>query len=121
MIFQLSWSILYFIFFINYIVFYEILYNDVTASRDVTYLFTDPDEICIALVKWPGFILWHLNRQASLKTCYSHRTTSQIPLVASPMKLYYFRHSRQQSSIVKKQKGFTSALLLRETYGINLV
>ena len=38
-------------FFINSIVFYEIFYNDVTESRDVTYLFTDPDEICTAYVK----------------------------------------------------------------------
>ena len=36
MIFQPSWFILYFIFSINSIVFYEIFYNDVTASRDVT-------------------------------------------------------------------------------------
>ena len=28
-----------------------IFYNDVTASRDVTYLFTDPDEISTAYVK----------------------------------------------------------------------
>ena len=40
-----------FIFSVNSIVFYEIFYNDVTASRDVTYLFTDPDEICTAYVK----------------------------------------------------------------------
>ena len=33
MIFQLSWFILYFIFSINSIVFYEIFYNDVTASH----------------------------------------------------------------------------------------
>ena len=32
-----------FFFFINSIVFDEIFYNDVTASCDVTYLFTDPD------------------------------------------------------------------------------
>ena len=51
MIFQPSWFILYFIFSINSIVFYEIFYNDVTASRDVTYLFTDPGEICTAHVK----------------------------------------------------------------------
>ena len=51
MIFQPSWFILYFIFSINWIVFYEIFYNDVTASSDVTYLFTDPDEICTAYVK----------------------------------------------------------------------
>ena len=51
MIFQPSWFILYFFFFRNSIVFYEIFYNDVTASRDVTYLFTDPDEICTAYVK----------------------------------------------------------------------
>ena len=51
MIFQPSWFILYFIFSINSIVFYKIFYNDVTASRDVTYLFTDPDEICTAYVK----------------------------------------------------------------------
>ena len=51
MIFQPSWFILYFNFSINSIVFYEFFYNDVTASRDVTYLFTDPDEICIAYVK----------------------------------------------------------------------
>ena len=51
MIFQHSWFILYFIFSINSIVFYEIFNNDVTASRDVTYLFTDPDEICTAYVK----------------------------------------------------------------------
>ena len=49
--FQPSWFILYFIFSINSIVFYEIFYNDVTALRDVTYLFTDPDEICTAYVK----------------------------------------------------------------------
>ena len=40
-----------FIFSINSIVFYEIFYNDVTASRDDTYLITDPDEICTAYVK----------------------------------------------------------------------
>ena len=51
MIFQPSWFILYFIFSINSIVFYEIFYKDVTASRDVTYLFTDPDEFCTAYVK----------------------------------------------------------------------
>ena len=51
MLFQPSWFILYFIFSINSIVFYEIFYNDVTASRDVTYLFTDRDEICTAYVK----------------------------------------------------------------------
>ena len=51
MIFQPSWFILYFIFSINSIVFYEIIYNDITESRDVTYLFTDPDEICTAYVK----------------------------------------------------------------------
>ena len=57
MIFQPSFFILYFIFSINSIVFYEIFYNDVTASRvvtmtyDVTYSFTDPDEICTAYVK----------------------------------------------------------------------
>ena len=51
MIFQPSWFILYFIFSINLIVFYEIFYNDVTASRDVTYLFTDPSEISTAYVK----------------------------------------------------------------------
>ena len=50
MIFQPSWFILYFILSINSLVFYEIFYNDVTASRDVTYLFTDPDEICTAYV-----------------------------------------------------------------------
>ena len=52
MIFQPSCFILYFIFSINSIVFYEISYNDVTASRDVTYLLTDPDEICTAYVKF---------------------------------------------------------------------
>ena len=51
MIFQASWFTLYFIFSINSIVFYEIFYNDVTASCDVTYLFADPDEICTAYVK----------------------------------------------------------------------
>ena len=51
MIFQPSWFILYIIFSINSIVFYEISYNDGTASRDVTYLFTDPDKICTAYVK----------------------------------------------------------------------
>ena len=51
MIFQPSCFILYFIFSINSIVFYEIFYNDVTASRDVTYLFTDPDKIRTAYVK----------------------------------------------------------------------
>ena len=51
MIFQPSCFTLYFIFSINSIVFYEIFYNDVTASRAVTYLFTDPDEICTAYVK----------------------------------------------------------------------
>ena len=49
MIFQPSWFILYFIFSINSIVFYEIFYN-VTASRDVPYLFTDSDEICTTYV-----------------------------------------------------------------------
>ena len=51
MIFHSLWFILYFIFSMNSIVFYEISYNDVTASRDVTYSFTDPDEICTAYVK----------------------------------------------------------------------
>ena len=51
MIFQPSWFILYFIFSINSSVFYEIFYNYVTASRDVTYLFTDLDEISKAYVK----------------------------------------------------------------------
>ena len=56
MIFQPSCCILYFIFFYKlYIVFYEIFYNNVTASRVVTMtsriLFTDPDEICTAYVK----------------------------------------------------------------------
>ena len=37
MIFQHSCCILYIIFSINSIVFFEIFYNDVTASRDVTY------------------------------------------------------------------------------------
>ena len=50
-IFQPSWFILYFIFSINSIVFYVIFYNNVTASRDVTYLLTDPDEIRTAYVK----------------------------------------------------------------------
>ena len=40
-----------FYFFYKLIVFYEIFYNDVTASRDVTYLFTDPDKIFTAYVK----------------------------------------------------------------------
>ena len=51
MIFQPLCFILYFIFSINSIVFYEIFYNDVTASRDVTYFLTDPDKICTANVK----------------------------------------------------------------------
>ena len=51
MIFQPSWFILYFIFSIKSIVFYEIFYTDVTVSRDVTYLFTDSDEICTTYVK----------------------------------------------------------------------
>ena len=51
MIFQPSCFILYFIFSINSIVFYEIFYIDVTASCDFTYLFTDPDKICTAYVK----------------------------------------------------------------------
>ena len=51
MIYQPSWFILDFIFSIYSIVFYEIFYNVVTASRDVTYLFIDPDEICIAYVE----------------------------------------------------------------------
>ena len=51
MIFQPSWFILYLIFSINSIVFYEIFYNDVIASRDATYLFTNPYEICTAYVK----------------------------------------------------------------------
>ena len=37
MIFQPSWFILHFIFSINSIVFYDIFYNDVTASRDVKW------------------------------------------------------------------------------------
>ena len=52
MIFQPSCFILYFIFSINSIVFYDIFYNDVTCRHyDVKYLFTDPDEICTAYVK----------------------------------------------------------------------
>ena len=39
-------------------------------------------------------------------------TKSKYLSPASPMKLYYFRHSRQHNSIDKKHKGFTSALLL---------
>ena len=50
-LYDISAFMVYFIFSINSIVFYEIFYNDVTASRDVTYLFTDPDEICTAYVK----------------------------------------------------------------------
>ena len=41
--------ILYFFYKLNR--FYEIFYNDITESHDVTYLFTDPDEICTALCK----------------------------------------------------------------------
>ena len=51
LLYDISAFMVYFIFSINSIVFYEIFYNDVTASRDVTYLFTDPDEICTAYVK----------------------------------------------------------------------
>ena len=52
LLYDISAFMVYFIFFsINSIVFYEIFYNAVTASRDVTYLFTDPDEICTAYVK----------------------------------------------------------------------
>ena len=52
-LYDISAVMVYFIFyfFYNSIVFYEIFYNDVTASRDVTYLFTDPDEICTTYVK----------------------------------------------------------------------
>ena len=49
--YDISAFMFYFIFSINSIVFYEIFYNDVTASRDVTYLFTDPDKIRTAYVK----------------------------------------------------------------------
>ena len=52
MIFQPSWFILYFIFSINSIVFYEIFYNDVDVSSDVTYLLTDPNKICTPYVKF---------------------------------------------------------------------
>ena len=51
LLYDISAFMFYFIFSINSIVFYEIFYNDVTASRDVTYLFTDPDKICTAYVK----------------------------------------------------------------------
>ena len=54
LLYDISAFMVYFIFYffsINSIVFYEIFYNDVTASRDVTYLFPDPDEICTAYVK----------------------------------------------------------------------
>ena len=51
LLYDISAFMFYFIFSINSIVFYEIFYNDVTASRDVTYLFTDPDKMCTAYVK----------------------------------------------------------------------
>ena len=50
MIFQPSCCILYIIFSNNSIVFYEIFYNDVTASLCRHVFFTDPDEICTAYV-----------------------------------------------------------------------
>ena len=54
LLYDISAFMLYFVvffFFINSIVFYKIFSNGVTVSRDVTYLFTDPDEICTAYVK----------------------------------------------------------------------
>ena len=53
LLYDISAFMFYFIFYfsINSIVIYEIFYNDVTASRDITYLFTDPDKICTAYVK----------------------------------------------------------------------
>ena len=54
LLYDISAFMFFFIFSINSILFYEIFYNDVTASRrsrDVTYLFIDPDEICTAYVK----------------------------------------------------------------------
>ena len=52
LLYDISAFMFYFIFFsINSIVSYEIFYNDVTASRDITYLFTDPDKICTAYVR----------------------------------------------------------------------
>ena len=52
LLYDISAFMVYFIFSINSVVFYEIFNNDVTASRDVTYLLTDPDEICTAYLKW---------------------------------------------------------------------
>ena len=51
LLYDISAFMVYFLFSMNSIVFYEIFYNDVTASRNVTYLLTDPDEICTAHVK----------------------------------------------------------------------
>ena len=53
LLYDISAFMFYFIFYFFYKlnVLYEIFYNDVNASRDVTYLFTDPDKICTAYVK----------------------------------------------------------------------
>ena len=51
LLYDISAFMVYFIFSINSIVFYEIFYNDATTSCDVMYLFSDPDEICTAYVK----------------------------------------------------------------------
>ena len=58
LLYDISAFMVYFIFyfFINSIVFYEIFYIDVTASRDVTYLFTDPDEICTAYRRFNAIV-----------------------------------------------------------------
>ena len=52
LLYDISAFMVYFIFSINSIVFYEIFYNDITASRDVTYLFTDPNKICICKIEF---------------------------------------------------------------------
>ena len=51
LLYDIEAFMVYFIFSINSIVFYEISCSDVTSSRDVTYLFTDYDEICTPYVK----------------------------------------------------------------------
>ena len=35
---------------------FKIFYNDFTASRDVIYLFTDPDEICTAYRRFNAIV-----------------------------------------------------------------
>ena len=54
LLYDISAFMFYFIFYFFYKLdrfSMKIFYNDATASRDVTYLFTDPGKICTAFVK----------------------------------------------------------------------